>query len=187
MLFLVDPSSPEMFTRRDSLQVAEAAEEGHCVWYGECYKDSTYNHVKNCPYDGPAKELDMRGQEIFAKNCPHMLTSNGVPKTCCDTKQLTTFDQNIRMASSILQRCPSCLSNFVKHICEYTCSPRQSSFVKVTQLGTSPESEFRFLPHRQRCCVSDNNAGALIYLSLDRSLQMSRTSTESRCTSPPGT
>ncbi|XP_031783378.1 NPC intracellular cholesterol transporter 1 isoform X3 [Nasonia vitripennis] len=121
-------------------RVAEAAEEGHCVWYGECYKDTLYNHVKNCPYDGPAKELDMHGQEIFAKNCPHMLTSSGVPKTCCDTKQLTTFDQNIRMASSILQRCPSCLSNFVKHICEYTCSPRQSSFVKVTQLATSPDN-----------------------------------------------
>jgi Niemann-Pick C1 protein len=118
-------------------RVVEAAEEGHCVWYGECYRDM-FTHAKNCPYEGEPKELDMIGQKIFAKHCPHMMPANGgIPKTCCDTQQLKTLDSSVSMASNILQRCPSCLSNFEKQICEFTCSPHQSTFVNVTQIATT--------------------------------------------------
>ncbi|XP_014211184.1 Niemann-Pick C1 protein isoform X2 [Copidosoma floridanum] len=121
------------------LRLAHAAQTGgHCVWRGECYEDPSSKHKKNCPYDGPAQPLDAQGQEIFKKHCPHMLLPNGdVPNTCCDTNQLNTFSANIGMASGILQRCPSCMSNFEKHICEFTCSPHQSNFINVTSVKTA--------------------------------------------------
>jgi len=53
-------------------------------------------------------------------------------KTCCDTKQLKTMDQSILLAAAFLQRCPSCLQNLVKHICDFICGADQSRFIKVT-------------------------------------------------------
>ena len=135
-----------LYTMLIYLQVADAAagDDGHCIWYGECYHDA-FGHGKNCPYEGPAKELDMQGQEIFSRYCQHMIPTNGdIPKTCCDTKQLMTLDKNIRMASSILKRCPSCMSNFEKQICEFTCSPQQSLFVNVTEFEKDEDSSTLF-------------------------------------------
>lgn len=44
------------------------------------------------------------------------------------------------MAANLLNRCPSCMNNLVRHICEFTCSPRQSNFVKVIQTDVNPET-----------------------------------------------
>ncbi|KOX79311.1 Niemann-Pick C1 protein [Melipona quadrifasciata] len=111
-----------------------AAQEGHCIWYGECYTD-TFMHKKNCLYTGPPKLLDNKGQELLAKNCPHLMvdSGNGI-NTCCDTNQLKTMDQNIKLAANFLNRCPSCLDNLVKHFCEFTCSKEQSKFINVTEI-----------------------------------------------------
>jgi Niemann-Pick C1 protein len=57
-----------------------------------------------------------------------------VVKTCCDTEQLKTMDQNIVLAAAFLQRCPSCLRNLVKHICDFTCGVDQSRFINVTDV-----------------------------------------------------
>ncbi|XP_076291600.1 Niemann-Pick type C-1a isoform X2 [Lasioglossum baleicum] len=114
--------------------VVSAADEGHCVWYGECYTDS-FMHKKNCPYNGPPKPLDFDGQKLLAKNCPHLVqdTGNGI-RTCCNTTQLETMDANVKLAANFISRCPSCLDNLVKHFCEFTCSPIQSSFINVTEI-----------------------------------------------------
>lgn len=110
-----------------------AAEEGHCIWYGECFTDP-FMHRKNCRYDGPAKPLDFEGQELLAKNCPHLVKDSGTGiKTCCDTEQLKTMDKNIKLAANFISRCPSCLDNLVKHFCEFTCSTEQSKFINVTE------------------------------------------------------
>ena len=123
-------------------QVTVAAQNGHCIWYGECHQDVA-GHTKNCPYEGPAKELDSEGQELFKKHCSYMLPSdNSVPKTCCDTHQLKLFDENIKQAAALLQRCPSCMLNFVKQICEFTCSPEQSTFINVSKTGINDKSEY---------------------------------------------
>lgn len=92
-------------------------------------------HKKNCPYTGPPKLLDNKGQELLAKNCPHLMvdSGNGI-NTCCDTNQLETMDKNIKLAANFLNRCPSCLDNLVKHFCEFTCSKEQSKFINVTEL-----------------------------------------------------
>jgi hypothetical protein len=62
-----------------------------------------------------------------------------VVKTCCDTNQLKTMDQNILLAAAFLQRCPSCLQNLVKHICDFTCGVNQSRFINVTDIEHSDD------------------------------------------------
>ncbi|XP_015437411.1 PREDICTED: Niemann-Pick C1 protein isoform X1 [Dufourea novaeangliae] len=119
-----------------------AAENSHCVWYGECYKDA-FLHKKNCPYTGPPKPLDFDGQKLLAKNCPHLVkdSGNGI-NTCCDTNQLKTMDANINLAANFLSRCPSCLDNLVKHFCEFTCSPEQSTFIDVVKIEKQNVTEY---------------------------------------------
>lgn len=97
-------------------------------------------HVQNCNYTGEAKPLTGGGLEILARHCPHMIKNGQDVKTCCDTSQLETFDTNIKLASVFLNRCPSCLDNLVKHLCEFTCSPYQSSFMNATKIETNPET-----------------------------------------------
>ncbi|XP_043265268.1 NPC intracellular cholesterol transporter 1 isoform X2 [Colletes gigas] len=119
-----------------------AAGDGHCIWYGECYTDP-FMHKKNCPYNGPAKPLDLIGQELLSKNCPHLFkdSGNGIT-TCCDTKQLTTMDANVKLAANFISRCPSCLDNLVKHFCEFTCSTEQSKFINVTEIKKNGDVEY---------------------------------------------
>lgn len=40
----------------------------------------------------------------------------------------------------LIQRCPACLSNFAKYLCEMTCSPRQSEFMVTTQINEELQS-----------------------------------------------
>lgn len=115
------------------LQQVFSDEGDHCIWYGECYMDAAM-HKKNCYYNGPPKPLDPEGQKLLSKNCPHLLVDNGKGiNTCCDMKQLTTLDANIKLASNFLKRCPSCLDNLVKHFCDLTCAVNQSKFINVTE------------------------------------------------------
>lgn len=60
-------------------------------------------------------------------------------KTCCDTNQLKTMDQSIKLAANFLKRCPSCLQNLVKHICDFTCGVDQSRFINVTDVQLNDE------------------------------------------------
>lgn len=120
-------------------------ENGHCIWYGECYTDGL--HKKNCPYDGVAKPLDSEGQKLLAKHCPHLLVNNGSAiNTCCDVNQLVTIDTNIQLASNFLKRCPSCLDNLAKHFCDFTCATNQSKFINITE-KVKTDGNYRVLFH----------------------------------------
>ncbi|XP_011630043.1 NPC intracellular cholesterol transporter 1-like [Pogonomyrmex barbatus] len=106
---------------------------GHCIWYGNCYTDAAL-HTKYCPYDGPAKPLDSDGQKLLFKLCPHLLVDEGKGiNTCCDTKQLLILNENIKLASNFLKRCPSCLDNLQKHFCDFTCAVNQNIFINITE------------------------------------------------------
>ncbi|CAL7940989.1 unnamed protein product [Xylocopa violacea] len=116
------------------ISVVSAADDGHCVWYGECYMDAM-GHKKNCYYTGPPKPLSIEGQKLLYKNCPHLMVDSGQGiNTCCDANQLETMDKNIKLAANFISRCPSCLDNLVKHFCEFTCSTQQSKFINVTEI-----------------------------------------------------
>ncbi|GLV34537.1 Niemann-Pick type C-1a [Carabus blaptoides fortunei] len=106
----------------------------HCVMYGECGKND-YQLALNCPYTGPAKALSMSGQAILAKHCPHLLVDHGKGIfTCCDEAQLRTFDKSINLAANFLKRCPSCMRNLVRHICDFSCGVDQSRYINVTEV-----------------------------------------------------
>lgn len=42
------------------------------------------------------------------------------------------MNKNIGLIKQIFSRCPSCLHNFMNMFCQMTCSPTQSTFLKVT-------------------------------------------------------
>lgn len=119
------------FSQTFSAKSNETKKSGHCIWYGECHKNS--NGIQYCPYNGTAKALAPEGINILKKWCPQFLdTLNSAAETCCDVEQLKTLDSNIRLAANFLKRCPSCMNNLAKHLCHFTCSPTQSDFINAT-------------------------------------------------------
>lgn len=109
--------------------------EYHCIWYGQCNTKNIL--IQNCPYDGPAKPLDDDGKKILAKWCPHLMTKDGQVNTCCDTPMLKAFDSSILIAANFLKRCPSCMHNFVQHLCDMTCAVDHSRFLNVVDVQTN--------------------------------------------------
>ncbi|KAL4714887.1 hypothetical protein ACJJTC_012559 [Scirpophaga incertulas] len=99
-----------------------------CIWYGVC-TNSTYKQT-NCYYNGTAKPIEEKGRAILEKYCPD-IAAGGV--ACCDAEQLASLAANIAKAE-LLARCPSCMDNFLKHICGMTCSPRQSDFIHPVKI-----------------------------------------------------
>nr|CAD7194279.1 unnamed protein product [Timema douglasi] len=61
--------------------------------------------------------------------------------TCCDSKQLQNLDTSITMAAGFIQRCPACMRNLARHLCDMTCSPSQSRFINVTEVEKSKEGK----------------------------------------------
>ncbi|XP_045500079.1 NPC intracellular cholesterol transporter 1 homolog 1b-like, partial [Colias croceus] len=118
---------------------ARCSSRGECAIIG--------GRVKPCPVDEEPKpifdnlptdeKLELR--EIIERRCPHLLydeDGNRLPDnrvlTCCDPIQVYTFSDSLNMADSVLARCPVCLRNFIRQICEMNCSPDQARFVNVT-------------------------------------------------------
>ncbi|KAG5875522.1 hypothetical protein JTB14_013676 [Gonioctena quinquepunctata] len=100
---------------------------GHCVWYGECNLSGLKR--QNCLYNGSAQPLkNATSIEILRRRCPAVSPD----ATCCDDSQLQTLDSSLAVPETLLSRCPSCMDNLVKHICQLTCSPNQSTFMKAS-------------------------------------------------------
>lgn len=54
------------------------ADNGQCIWYGECYKNED-DQIFNCDYNGPGKPIpDKKSQEIMFERCPDVY-KNGKP------------------------------------------------------------------------------------------------------------
>lgn len=51
--------------------------------------------------------------------------------------QLKVLNSNIALVANFLKRCPSCLSNLVTHICDFTCDAHQSTYIEVIKTDTS--------------------------------------------------
>lgn len=118
-------------------------EAGQCIWYGQCYTDPKNGKIKNClkRIDPPVLN-DPTGLAILAKRCPYLYNGNGTPvPTCCDTKQLQAMDTSLQLAEGILKRCTSCVKNLIRHICEFTCSTKQSKFIDPVTLLLNPNNE----------------------------------------------
>ncbi|XP_066902030.1 NPC intracellular cholesterol transporter 1 homolog 1b isoform X2 [Halyomorpha halys] len=117
-------------------QVSAAQSPYHCIWYGQCHTDSL-GRIQNCFYNGTAKPLNETGYGLLEKWCPNILAKHTLGKpieTCCDVNMLKTMDSQLTLAANFLKRCPSCLSNFLEHICSLTCAPDHSRFLNITDI-----------------------------------------------------
>lgn len=62
--------------------------------------------------------------------------------TCCDETQMQQFDNSIQQAENLLGRCPSCMDNFARQYCDFTCNPNQSDFVEIISTGTTDKGKY---------------------------------------------
>lgn len=119
--------------------------DGKCVFRGECIEIG--GHMKPCPVDSePTPVLEnLTGEEseelieILESRCPTLVyddEGNRKPNdqilTCCDPIQVVKLSENLMLADGILGRCPTCLRNFARQICEMNCAPDQARFVNVS-------------------------------------------------------
>ncbi|XP_030752069.1 NPC intracellular cholesterol transporter 1 isoform X3 [Sitophilus oryzae] len=116
------------------LKPRSAPSEGHCIWFGQCNQKGSLK--QNCVYNGTAKSLNQTSFDTFKQWCPHMDPT----QVCCDDAQVATMSASVTLAANFLKRCPSCMSNLVKHICELTCSPHQSTFIEVVHTNVSTQT-----------------------------------------------
>ncbi|CAG9824579.1 unnamed protein product [Phaedon cochleariae] len=127
-------------TNNDSASRRDAS-KGQCVWYGECNLTPVSNTKQNCPYNGPPKPLNGTGIEILKRRCPDIDPAS----TCCDSDQLHTLEKNLELPDTMLGRCPSCMANFLRHICHMTCSPNQAEFMKVNSTTVNPKTNKTYI------------------------------------------
>ncbi|XP_061516670.1 NPC intracellular cholesterol transporter 1 isoform X3 [Anopheles gambiae] len=113
-----------------------------CVWYGICNVDSL-GRAQYCPYNGTAKAIDTEANDLLKVWCKHLLVEDatGSINTCCDAAQVKVLNKNVALAANFLSRCPSCMANLVRHMCDFTCSPQQSSFMKVVSTEEVDQQE----------------------------------------------
>ncbi|KAI0984837.1 hypothetical protein GJ496_004615 [Pomphorhynchus laevis] len=111
-----------------------SAENGQCVWYGEC---PLVDNLYNCKYDGPAKKLNEDGYKILRSLCPHLDKGANSTFTCCDNKQLQSLKLRVGLLSDFTRRCPACEFNLRGFFCEMTCAGNQSSFMTTTSNAQS--------------------------------------------------
>lgn len=126
-------------------------QQGHCIWYDECAYSKLANKAINCYYNGTAKPLDAEGQHLLSKYCSYMLVDrgNGI-NTCCNTANLRSLNDGLQLAANFLSRCPSCMDNFARQICEMTCSPNQSQFLEPVQIKINETTGlFFYIPVRR--------------------------------------
>lgn len=122
-------------------------------------------HKQYCVYNGTAKVMPANGLELMKQRCSHLL-EGGSTEFCCDSDQvnkaithtyylytlyicvfnslkISILNENIKLAANFLERCPSCMANLVRHLCDLTCSPKQSGFSKIAQSSISPAGKLK--------------------------------------------
>ncbi|XP_041981624.1 NPC intracellular cholesterol transporter 1 homolog 1b-like [Aricia agestis] len=112
--------------------------------YGECSVVGGFG--KPCPFyeDAPSILQGLSPEDraetlrLVESRCPALLyDEEGNRKddndivACCSGYQLSIFEESLVVADGIFGRCPRCMRNFVRQICEMYCSPEQDRFVEV--------------------------------------------------------
>ncbi|XP_065355610.1 NPC intracellular cholesterol transporter 1 isoform X2 [Calliphora vicina] len=110
-----------------------------CVWYGVCNTDD-FQRNQYCAYNGTAKPISPEGRKLLQERCGYLL-ENDATDFCCDSQQVDILNKNIKLAGNFLDRCPSCMANLVRHLCEFTCSPKQSEFMHVVSTENSKDGK----------------------------------------------
>jgi Niemann-Pick C1 protein len=66
-----------------------------------------------------------------------MLINEEEGMACCSAGQLKTLGDQVQKAFDIIASCPACWNNFVGMWCRFTCSPDQSTFLKIKEESTA--------------------------------------------------
>ncbi|XP_062548070.1 NPC intracellular cholesterol transporter 1 isoform X4 [Armigeres subalbatus] len=120
--------------------------DGQCIWYGVCNNETALTS-QYCNYSGPPKPVSDQTKDLLKVWCKHLLVDedgNGSIDTCCDSEQVQILNNNVKIAANFLARCPSCMANLVRHMCDFTCHPKQSTFmeVKATELNENNNKDY---------------------------------------------
>ncbi|XP_031623416.1 NPC intracellular cholesterol transporter 1-like [Contarinia nasturtii] len=118
-------------------------ETGQCIWYGVCrnFEENDIEKSQYCSYNGTAKLLNEDGRQKLSQYCSHLDSGENNTFTCCDNDQIEVMNDNIERAEFVLSKCPACFHNFLQPICEMTCSPNQTNFLKVQKIETDDSEQ----------------------------------------------
>ncbi|KAL0126706.1 hypothetical protein PUN28_005221 [Cardiocondyla obscurior] len=125
--------------------VLVSADEYECSWHGQCGMGVLLPRMCVAKNITAQPITDATAKVLLRKRCPHFfddISENESPITCCDSEQIVTMDQSMNLAENIFGRCPTCVRNVYRFICEMTCSPEQGRFVKVTKSEEENGLEF---------------------------------------------
>ena len=113
---------------------------GDCVWYGKCGVNTPDKGglPLNCQYDGQPKPVTSPSSlAILEEVCPHLFPEDDKDHTqvdlCCDDFNIKSMREDLNQIIGFFSRCPQCLYNFYRFICDTTCSRNQSDFMKVVK------------------------------------------------------
>ncbi|XP_077990039.1 NPC intracellular cholesterol transporter 1-like [Glandiceps talaboti] len=110
--------------------------DGYCVMSGQCSKNNNNGKYLNCFYNGRAKNwTDADDIQLLKEVCPSLVPDKGPVTACCTRTQLENLKASLQVPDQTFSRCPSCLHNFYKLYCQFTCSPDQSAFLNATKLS----------------------------------------------------
>lgn len=109
-------------------------EAGRCSMRGQCGSESIFGKELPCPDNGLAEEPTNEAKSKLVQVCGEKWKESSV---CCDEAQVDALEQNLKTANNFISSCPACKENFYNLFCTFTCSPDQSLFVNVTDVGKS--------------------------------------------------
>ncbi|KAI9773734.1 MAG: hypothetical protein M1835_006114 [Candelina submexicana] len=109
-------------------------EKGRCAIKGQCGKQSFFGSDLPCPNNTLAEQPEDEMRQRLVNICGQKWSEGPV---CCQSDQLGALTSNLKRAETIISSCPACKDNFFNLFCTFTCSPDQSLFVNVTDIGTS--------------------------------------------------
>ncbi|DBB06657.1 TPA: hypothetical protein ACH3X1_012171 [Trebouxia sp. C0004] len=130
----------QTFTIEDHSWLTTNHEKGVCALYGVCGHRKDQSGL-DCPDNQPGSALDGRALQKLQDICPQLATEHGPDgKYCCTEEQIDTLSHQIQQASTLLIGCPACDHNFKHFFCTLTCHPDQSTFVNVTDVQLSADT-----------------------------------------------
>jgi Niemann-Pick C1 protein len=117
-----------------------------CVMHGRC-KELDDGRILNCYSNEKPKPIAPEALKNLTNYCSEMIDMYkdlGIEDLCCREDQIADLVGQLGKPEGIIARCPSCWYNFRQSLCELTCSPFQSQFLRVSKFwedDTGPNGE----------------------------------------------
>ena len=125
------------------LTITRGASPYTCVMSGDCkFTDREEPLPRTCVYQGPPRLInDTEVENMLRDKCPQYFQDTDTPEVCCDVDNIKFLVKQMGMGEGILGRCRTCLINAFKLICDLSCSPEQSRFMRVSKADVNNENK----------------------------------------------